>query len=92
MCRAGAGNQLPVVALDILHMLFAEDQVVLVKMNPVNDYYGPLLRQVTGAQQVVLHLAGTNPSQQERCPLIGHRLSYALQGLGGGSGFRWHIC
>eukprot|EP00879_Flechtneria_rotunda_P002109 GHRR01002290.1.p1 GENE.GHRR01002290.1~~GHRR01002290.1.p1 ORF type:complete len:475 (+),score=123.50 GHRR01002290.1:591-2015(+) len=42
----GAGNQLPVVALDILHMLFAEDQVVLVKMNPVNDYYGPLLRKV----------------------------------------------
>lgn len=27
-------------------MLFAEDQVVLVKMNPVNDYYGPLLKQV----------------------------------------------
>ena len=43
---AGAGNQLPVVALDILHMLLAEDHVVLVKMNPVNDYYGPLLRQV----------------------------------------------
>lgn len=43
---AGAGNQLPVVGLDILHMLLAEDHVVLVKMNPVNDYYGPLLRQV----------------------------------------------
>lgn len=41
----GAGNQVPVVALDILHMLFAEDRVVLAKMNPVNDYYGPLLRQ-----------------------------------------------
>jgi hypothetical protein len=47
-CISGAGNQLPVVALDILHMLFAEDQVVLAKMNPVNDYYGPLLRQVKG--------------------------------------------
>jgi hypothetical protein len=43
---SGAGNQVPVVALDILHMLFAEDRVVLAKMNPVNDYYGPLLRQV----------------------------------------------
>ncbi|KAF8059215.1 ARC6 [Scenedesmus sp. PABB004] len=41
----GAGNQLPVVALDILHMLLAEDAVVLVKMNPVNDYYGPLLKK-----------------------------------------------
>lgn len=46
VCLAGAGNQLPVVALDILHMLVAEDAVVLVKMNPVNDYYGPLLKQV----------------------------------------------
>ena len=45
-CPAGAGNQLPVVALDILHVLLAEDKVVLVKMNPINDYYGPLLRQV----------------------------------------------
>lgn len=42
----GAGNQLPVVALDILHVLLSEDKVVLTKMNPVNDYYGPLLRQV----------------------------------------------
>eukprot|EP00775_Hariotina_reticulata_P008790 gene8790-8968_t len=41
----GAGNQLPVVALDILHMMLAEDHVVLCKMNPVNDYYGPLLKQ-----------------------------------------------
>jgi hypothetical protein len=45
---AGAGNQLPVVALDILHVLVVEDKVALVKMNPVNDYAGPLLRQVGG--------------------------------------------
>ena len=31
------------VGLDILHKLFAEDEVVLVKMNPVNDYLGPML-------------------------------------------------
>lgn len=42
----GAGNQLPVVALDILHVLVAEDKVALVKMNPVNDYAGPMLKQV----------------------------------------------
>jgi hypothetical protein len=35
-----------VVVLDILHVLMSEDKVVLVKMNPVNDYYGPLLKQV----------------------------------------------
>ncbi|KXZ52739.1 hypothetical protein GPECTOR_8g131 [Gonium pectorale] len=41
----GAGNQVPVVALDILHKLVAEDEVVVVKTNPVNDYIGPLLRR-----------------------------------------------
>lgn len=62
-CHAGAGNQLPVVALDILHMLLAEDQVVLVKMNPVNDYYGPLLRQVSGnvAQYTAGMFVSTSP-------------------------------
>ncbi|KAL4444976.1 hypothetical protein ABPG77_004026 [Micractinium sp. CCAP 211/92] len=41
----GAGNQLPVVALDILHKLVADDEVVVVKMNPVNEYLGPFLRR-----------------------------------------------
>lgn len=36
------------VALDILHKLLAEDEVVVAKMNPVNDYLGPLLREVGG--------------------------------------------
>lgn len=33
----GAGNQLPVVALDILHKLAVEGEAVLCKMNPVNE-------------------------------------------------------
>jgi len=33
------------VALDILYKLITEDEVVVVKMNPVNDYLGPLLRR-----------------------------------------------
>lgn len=33
----GAGNQVTVVLLDVLHMLFLEDQVVLLKLNPVNE-------------------------------------------------------
>ncbi|GFR42934.1 hypothetical protein Agub_g3832, partial [Astrephomene gubernaculifera] len=41
----GAGNQVPVVALDLLHKLVADDEVVIVKTNPVNDYIGPLLRK-----------------------------------------------
>lgn len=42
----GAGNQLPVVMLDILHMLVLQDSVVLCKMNPVNEYLGPFVRCV----------------------------------------------
>ena len=40
----GAGNQLPVVMLDILHMLVLQDSVVVCKMNPVNEYLGPFVR------------------------------------------------
>jgi hypothetical protein len=41
----GAGNQISVAALDILHKLFLEDQVVVCKMNPVNEYMGPYIRR-----------------------------------------------
>ena len=41
----GAGNQTPVVALDILHVLVAQNMVVACKMNPVNEYAGPFLRR-----------------------------------------------
>lgn len=41
----GAGNQLPVVVLDILHKLVVEGKAVCVKMNPVNEYLGPFVRR-----------------------------------------------
>lgn len=41
----GAGNQTPVAALDILHVLVATNHVVVCKMNPVNEYMGPFLRR-----------------------------------------------
>ena len=40
----GAGNQTPVACMDILHKLFAEDAVVVCKMNPVNEYLGKFIR------------------------------------------------
>lgn len=40
----GAGNQIPVVCSDILYKLIMDDSVVICKMNPVNDYLGPILR------------------------------------------------
>ncbi|MFI8293724.1 aldehyde dehydrogenase family protein [Streptomyces sp. NPDC085614] len=37
----GAGNVAAITALDILHKLYVEHQVVIAKMNPVNDYLRP---------------------------------------------------
>ncbi|WP_028805525.1 aldehyde dehydrogenase family protein [Streptomyces sp. 142MFCol3.1] len=42
----GAGNVASITALDILHKLYAEGQVVLAKMNPVNAYLRPCFEQV----------------------------------------------
>lgn len=41
----GAGNTGVSPCADILHFLFTESDVVLLKMNPVNDYLGPILEQ-----------------------------------------------
>ncbi|GLC43063.1 hypothetical protein PLESTM_001426800, partial [Pleodorina starrii] len=38
-------TRFPVVALDVLHKHITDDEVVVVKTNPVNDYIGPLLRK-----------------------------------------------
>ncbi len=50
----GAGNQIAVVCTDILNKLVVEGSVVICKMNPVNEYLGPIIRYV---QQY----PGTNP-------------------------------
>lgn len=41
----GAGNISSIPPLDVLYKLFVENQVVLLKMNPVNAYVGPVLEQ-----------------------------------------------
>ncbi len=41
----GAGNQTPVAALDIIHVLVTTNKVVCCKMNPVNEVMGPYLRR-----------------------------------------------
>ena len=40
----GAGNQVSVAALDILHKLVVDCAVVVCKMNPVNAWVGPFIR------------------------------------------------
>ncbi|MFI6940356.1 aldehyde dehydrogenase family protein [Streptomyces sp. NPDC050418] len=44
----GAGNVPAITPLDILHKLYAEGQVVLAKMNPVNAYLRPHFEAVFG--------------------------------------------
>jgi hypothetical protein len=41
----GAGNVSAIVAMDALGKLFSENQVVIIKMNPVNAYVGAYLAQ-----------------------------------------------
>jgi acyl-CoA reductase-like NAD-dependent aldehyde dehydrogenase len=41
----GAGNVSAIVAMDVLSKLFGENQVVIVKMNPVNAYIGAYLAE-----------------------------------------------
>lgn len=42
----GAGNVTSIPALDTLHKMFVEGQVVILKLNPVNDYVGPIFAEV----------------------------------------------
>ena len=42
----GAGNIASIPPLDVLYKLYAEGQVVLLKMNPVNSYLGPIFEEV----------------------------------------------
>lgn len=45
----GAGNVASIAPLDCLHKLLVENQVVILKMNPVNDYLIPFLEPLFGA-------------------------------------------
>jgi acyl-CoA reductase-like NAD-dependent aldehyde dehydrogenase len=42
----GAGNVAAITPLDILHKLYAEDQVVVAKLNPVNAYLRPHFERI----------------------------------------------
>jgi acyl-CoA reductase-like NAD-dependent aldehyde dehydrogenase len=41
----GAGNVSSIVAMDVLWKLFSENEIVIIKMNPVNAYMGKYLAQ-----------------------------------------------
>ncbi len=42
----GAGNIASIPPLDVLYKLYAEGQVVALKLNPVNDYLGPIYSEI----------------------------------------------
>src|SRR5437667_181258 len=42
----GAGNIASIAPLDVLYKLYAEGHVCLLKMNPVNEYLGPILEDI----------------------------------------------
>jgi aldehyde dehydrogenase (NAD(P)+) len=42
----GAGNIASIAPLDVLYKLFAEGRVCLLKMNPVNEYLGPIFEDI----------------------------------------------
>ena len=42
----GAGNIASIPPLDVIHKLYAEGQVVALKLNPVNDYLGPIYSEI----------------------------------------------
>jgi len=44
----GAGNIASIPPLDVLHMLYTEGYVALLKLNPVNEYLGPVFETVFG--------------------------------------------
>ena len=41
----GAGNVASIGPLDVVHKLFVEGQVALLKLNPVNEYLGPFFEE-----------------------------------------------
>ena len=41
----GAGNVSSIVPLDIFYKLYAEGEVVIIKMNPINEYLGPIFEK-----------------------------------------------
>ncbi|HTP50905.1 MAG TPA: aldehyde dehydrogenase family protein [Anaeromyxobacteraceae bacterium] len=42
----GAGNIASIPPLDLVHKLYAEGQVAILKMNPVNEYLGPIFEEI----------------------------------------------
>ena len=65
----GAGNVASIAPLDVLYKLFVEDQVVVLKANPVNAYQGPLLEEAFWATLVMTGVITVNATVLPHTPL-----------------------
>jgi aldehyde dehydrogenase (NAD(P)+) len=81
----GAGNIAAIAPLDVFHKLFAENEVVILKMNPVNDYLieflQPALKPLIDRGFLVIVRGGTEVWQY----LCNHRLVESIHITGAGA-------
>jgi acyl-CoA reductase-like NAD-dependent aldehyde dehydrogenase len=68
----GAGNVSSIPATDVLHKLFAEGRVCVLKMNPVNEYVGPFLERGLGPLIEGGYLRVVYGGGAEGAHLVGH--------------------
>ena len=74
----GAGNQASVIAGDILFKLIHEDEVVIVKTNPVNEYVGKYLEY---APTLFTRLTSHPHMQSAPCHAVLEAEAYAAVGI-----------
>ena len=81
----GAGNIAAIAGLDVFHKLFSENQVVILKMNPVNDYLiefmQPALRPLIERGALVIVRGGADSGKY----LCEHRLVDEIHITGAGA-------
>ncbi len=66
----GAGNVASIGPLDVVYKLFAEGQVCILKMNPVNEYLGPIHRGgLRGVHRSRLLASGLRRRRRRRVPV-----------------------
>ncbi|HEX9887910.1 MAG TPA: aldehyde dehydrogenase family protein [Nitriliruptorales bacterium] len=78
----GAGNISSIGASDCLHKLFAEDQVCILKMNPVNEHVGPYIEHALSALIDAGYLAVVYGGADVGSHLAGHELVDTLHMTG----------
>ena len=84
----GAGNVSAIVPLDIADRLINGGQVVICKMNPVNDYLGPIFEDIFAPLTRDRYLAFASTARRGRAR--GRIASRALADFGAGE--RHYLC